>query len=405
MAANLKGRLARIRSLGLVKAAELGGAAPGQGENAPKPSPRLRARPSFLEGWERVADLAWSRVLHYGTSLPESLDPSVFAPLARGPRGAPAGLAPLPEAAGRIEAERLRFFDLETTGLSGGTGTIAFLAAVGRSEEGGFELTQLFLEDFPGERAFIEALLALLEGGVIVSYNGRAFDMPLLRTRCVMNAVAPPSPAHVDALFASRRLWKRVHGGASLGLLEREVLGVEREEDIPGALIPEAWLRFARTGDNPLLRLVMSHNADDVVSLARLVARAQSVFDDPRSRLGRSDVDRYGLGRTLLAAGREEEGLELLEAAAGDGDEAAGLSLSRRYRRERRVEDCLRVAATMPAAYRCAVEKANLYERLAGDLVEAARCAKESASLARTEPEREAARARIERIRRKLARK
>jgi uncharacterized protein len=398
VAANLKGRLARIRGLGLIKAAELGDAAPKS------KSPRKLERPSFLNSWERVGDLAWTRTLRYESPLKASLDPSVFAPLRRGRRNAPAGAAVTRYPPERIQAERLRFFDLETTGLSGGTGTLAFLAAVGRIEGSSFELTQLFLEDFPGEGPFIGALLKLFgEGDVMVSYNGRAFDMPLLRTRCVMNAISPPEIAHLDALFAARRLWKRVHGGASLGLLEREVLGIEREEDLPGAMIPEAWLDFARTGDNPLMRLVLSHNADDVVGLARLVARLQSIFDDPRSRLARSDVDRAGLGRSLLGIGRPEVGEELLEAALGEGDEGAGLLLMRRYRIASRVEDCIRIESLMPSTFRSAVERAKLFERTAHDLEKAAFFAREALRLAPGEAEREAAARRLLRIERRTA--
>jgi uncharacterized protein len=401
LAANLKGRLARIRSLGLVKAAELGEA------DSKKALSSRRERPSCLNDWERLGDFAWTRVLRYESPLLASLDPAVFAPLRRGRRDAQAALPGEPGRQARIPVERLRFFDLETTGLSGGTCTLAFLAAVGRIEGGDFELTQLFLEDFPGEGIFIEALLKLFgEGDAMVSYNGKAFDMPLLRTRCVMNAMPPPRLAcHLDALFASRRLWRRVHGGASLGLLEREVLGIERAEDLPGAMIPEAWLDFARKGDNPLMRLVLSHNADDVIGLARLAARLQSIFDDPRSRLAQSDIDLAGLGRSLLAVGRLEEGEELLEAALGGGDEGAGLLLSRRYRAERRPRDAERVAGMLPSTYASALERAKSYERLLRDLPSAALWAREALRLAPGPTEREAAARRLLRIERRMARK
>ena len=345
--------------------------------------------------------MAWTRTFRLRDCLPASIDPAVFAPLRRA-RAAP---RPDSERPGRVPAERLRLFDLETTGLSGGTGTIAFLAAVGRLVDGEFALTQVFLEDYPGERAFLSAFLPLLEGGAIVTYNGKAFDLPLLRTRCVMNGIPAPEPRiHVDALFASRRLWRRVHGGASLGLLEREVLGIERLEDLSGAMIPEAWLSFARRGDSQVMSLVLSHNADDVVGLAGLLARVQAVFDDPRSRLARANVDRAGLGLGLLSAGRESEGEELLEAAAGDGDERAGLILAMRYRRVGRAEDYVRVADLMPRTYRCAVERAKACERLLGDLGAAARWAREAYRLASRESEREAAEARLARIEARIAR-
>jgi hypothetical protein len=399
MAGDLKGRLARIRKLGLVKAAEL-----GKSGRAPTLS-QPREKPSFLESWEKVGDFVWTRTVRFETPFPESLDPAAFAPLRRLGSASAAALTAKVEASERISSDRLLFFDLETTGLSGGTGTLAFLAAVGRIDAAGLALTQLFLEDFPGEGLFIEALLKLFgEDIVMVSYNGRAFDMPLLRTRCVMNAISPPAFPHFDALFASRRLWRRVHGGASLGVLEREVLGIERKEDLPGAFIPEAWLGFARTGDGPLMPLVLSHNADDVVALARLSARIQGVFDDPRSHAGRSDIDRAGLGRSLLAIGRIEEGEELLEAALGDGDERAGLLLSHRYRVARRVDDALRVVDMLPDTYRSAMEKALLYERLIRDPSTAAQWAKQACRMASGDAESEEAGRRLERLERRLAR-
>ena len=403
MAANLKGRLARLRELGLVKAAELGEAGSSPVPRRQTPVPR-RDPPAFLGGWTEVGDMAWARTLRFPDRLPDSIDPAVFAPLRRRGRGA---TVPSGAACGPVAKGQLRLFDLETTGLSGGTGTIAFLAAVGRVDDGDLAVTQVFLEDFPGEAAFLAHLLPLLagDGAAVVSYNGRAFDLPLLRTRCVMNGVAPPEPAaHIDALFACRRLWRRVHGGASLGLLEREVLGIERGEDLPGAMIPDVWLGFARQGDHPLMRLVLSHNADDVVGLSRLVARVQALFDDPSARVNSQGVDRFGLGRTLLAVGRGAEGEELLEAAAGDGDEAAGLLLSMRWRRAGRVADCLRVAAMLPGTHRCAVERAKLHERTLGDLTGAARWAGEALRLAPREADREAARARLARIGRKQGR-
>jgi uncharacterized protein len=404
MASNLKGRLARIKSLGLVKAKDLEGAeAPAKRTGSSPREAHKGERPDFLDGWTRKDEFLWSRILRYSWEMPSGIEPPLFAPLAssrrRSAEAARHGSPPMP---GRVAKEDLRFFDLETTGLSGGTGTIAFLAAVGRVGPEGFEIEQLFIEDFPGERAFVLAILGLLEGGVVATYNGKSFDLPLLRTRCVMNAV--PSPAHpqVDALFAARRLWKGVHGGASLELLGREVLGLEREEDIPGSMIPAVWLDYARTGEAPLMRLVMSHNADDVLALAKLVARMQAAFDSPGASLASRAIDRAGLGRMLLAAGREPEGEELLEAAAGDGDERAALFAARRYRLAGRVADSLRAERLLPRGYAASVERAKLYERLLGELSLAREWALEAMRLAPDTEERAAAERRLKRIRRKL---
>jgi uncharacterized protein len=404
MAGRLKGRLSRMRELGLVKASDLraGGGKEGAGRTAARGGGGQRSRgrdamPSFLDGWERVGEQAWARTLPKSGRLPDSIDAAPFARIAPGPPASAPGPAP-----GLVDSARLRFFDFETTGLSGGTGTIAFLAAVARREGDALAVRQFFLEDYPGEPAFLEALLAEFdEDAVVATYNGSSFDLPLLRTRCVMNGRRAPSRQHVDALFAARRLWRRVHGGASLALLEREVLGLEREADVPGAMIPGLYFSYLRTGDEPLMSIVMSHNADDVASLAALVARADSIFRDPRRQSGSSSVDRAGLGRSLVAVGREAEGEELLEAALGDGDEAAGLLLSRRYRRAGRVEDRGRVVDMLPESFRSAVERAKFCEHSARDLARALFWAERSLELAPGDAEAQAARARIERLRRK----
>lgn len=407
MAGNLKGRLSRLRAGERIRER----AEAGQAEAlSSRPAAAGRGRPDFLEAWDEAGDFVWTRCLTRPNPLPLSIDPGPFAPLHRKDR--PSGDESV--SAARIAAERLRFFDLETTGLSGGTGTIAFLASVGKVEEDGlFSLSQVFLEDFPGEGCFVGIVLGLLgekpgflgADPVIVSYNGKAFDLPLLRTRCVMTGNhLPPSNAQVDALFAARRLWRRVHGGTSLGLIESEVLGVDRGADLPGSMIPEVWLAFARGERNPLMPLVLSHNASDVVGLAKVVARIASVFDAPLSYAESGDIDRAGLGRTLLAIGREEEGEALLAAAARGGDERAALLLFRRLRLASRPDEALVLDAFLPESYSAAVERSKLYERGGQDIDEAIRWANEAHSRAGSEDESAAARRRIERLARKSAR-
>jgi uncharacterized protein YprB with RNaseH-like and TPR domain len=389
VAANLKARLTRLRGLGLVK-----------NESGAK---GIDVPPSFLSDWERVADLLWTRTLRFPSKLGTSLniEPFLARCTTRLPdraRGKFRGVISIPRA-------EFRFFDLETTGLSGGTGTVAFLAAVGREDEESFAVKQFFLEDYPGESGFVESLAAELRGRIVVTYNGRAFDLPLLRTRCVMNALAPPELTDIDALYCARRLWSRVHGGASLGLLEREVLGIEREEDVPGSAIPDIWFEYLRRGDHPLMRIVMSHNASDVASLASLVERAGRAFAEPGKLAASSAIDRAGLGRILLSVGRGLEGEELLEASAGDGDEAAGLFLSRRYRRDGRVDDRRRVLAMLPTTtYPSCVERAKFYEHAMRDFDTALSWARAAEALTEGDRESEAISARLERLERKAAR-
>jgi uncharacterized protein YprB with RNaseH-like and TPR domain len=356
---------------------------PGEGKS--------RAIPQCLAGWERAEDMVWIRDLRRMVEFPKAIDPLPFSSLSSLRRAAaaraavsqgspvPPPRAPIMESAGipllseePIPAESLRFFDLETTGLSGGSGTLAFLAALGRMDRGRLEIRQFFLEDFPGERTWLDILMkSIPPDSVLVSYNGRAFDMPLFRARCVMNGIRPFEMRHIDALPCSRRLWRRIYGGASLGLLEGELLGVDRREDLPAENIPEVWFSFLRNGDAPLMSAVMSHNADDIESLARLVASISVLFENPTTMASPPPVDLGSLGRTLLAMGRIDEGASILWTALENGDENAGLRLSKQYRRAGRQKERRRLLESLPMTFRSCVERAKFHEHTERDWVEA----------------------------------
>lgn len=176
------------------------------------------------------------------------------------------GLAPLGEWA---------FLDLETTGLAGGAGTLGFLVGLGAFVEGRFRLRQYFLRDPAEEAGMLHALQEDLErAGGFVTFNGRAFDMPLLEMRYQLGLrrrwrlTAQPQ---LDLLFPSRRLWRRGLPDCRLGTLEGQVLGVARTEaDVPGALIPGMYQDYLRTGDASELGRVIYHNAQDILSLVGL---------------------------------------------------------------------------------------------------------------------------------------
>ena len=172
-----------------------------------------------------------------------------------------------------LAAERLLFLDTETTGLAGGTGTYAFLVGAGWIEGDVFVVVQHFMRDLDEEPALLAALAPLLErAGGVVTFNGAGFDLPLLETRFVLARRRwPATLPHLDLLRPSRRVWTGCFDDCRLGTLERDVLGLAREEDVPGALIPSLyfdWLRRRRAA--PLAR-VFAHNRDDVLSLAALV--------------------------------------------------------------------------------------------------------------------------------------
>ncbi|MGE0449492.1 MAG: ribonuclease H-like domain-containing protein [Vicinamibacterales bacterium] len=212
---------------------------------------RRRVPPDARHGRSCVADFA--EAIH--TGMPES---TLLAP----------GGAALP----------LLFFDLETTGLSGGAGTHAFLVGCGWFDaDGGFVTEQHLLVDYASERGML-ALVArdLTRGGAIVSFNGKSFDAPVLESRYAFHRLAFPVQGrpHLDVLHPSRRFWGGVdEEGCSLGVLERRVLGATRVGDVAGAEIPSRYFRFVRTGDASVLSEVLEHNRVDLLSLAGVTAR------------------------------------------------------------------------------------------------------------------------------------
>jgi uncharacterized protein YprB with RNaseH-like and TPR domain len=219
-----------------------------------------------------------------------------------------------------LEPTDLLFLDTETTGLAGGTGTLAFLVGLGYWGKESFEVVQYFVPDYPEEMA----LLHLLEEKIgdlpsLVTYNGKAFDIPLLRSRFVqirggMGARLTEVP-HLDLLHPSRRLWKRRLGNCSLTNLELEILGFEREDDVPGWEIPQIYFRFLSEGDVGQLPTVFLHNQYDLISLAQLAVRACQLYREPLGDRSLPGTDLYSLARSLEIDGIPGAALEVLEEA------------------------------------------------------------------------------------------
>jgi len=204
---------------------------------------------------------------------------------------------------GRIPVpEDLLFFDLETTGLSGGAGTIAFLAAFGRfvspnalkpaSGNASLVITQYLLLDYPGEVDFIERAVADLSPAefspaapLVASYNGKCFDSQILKNRCLLNRIRLPEYHQADLLHPSRRLWKTILSDCSQATIETQILGLDRTGDISGALAPEIWFSFLRGGGSAdsvrELLSVCDHNARDVAGLATLFLALGKIAEDP----------------------------------------------------------------------------------------------------------------------------
>ena len=176
--------------------------------------------------------------------------------------------------------DRAVFLDTETTGLAGGTGTYAFLVGVGRFEGGSFVLRQYFMRDYDEEEPMLAPLADLFRNaGGVVTYNGKSFDIPLLQTRFVTARIRIDleEVPHLDLLHVARRLWRARLGDCSLSNVEREVLGVVRQGDIPSYLIPQVYFDYVRSRDARRLRPVFYHNEQDILSLVGLASHASQL--------------------------------------------------------------------------------------------------------------------------------
>jgi uncharacterized protein YprB with RNaseH-like and TPR domain len=228
-----------------------------------------------------------------------------------------------PGQARTLDLARTAFLDTETTGLSGGTGTVAFLVGVGRVEGDAFVVRQYGLRDYPEEPALLKALAADLDDLPLVTFNGKAFDWPLLLTRFSLHRLKVRERGHLDLLPQARRLWAGSLPSHSLATLERHVLGVEREHDLPGSEIPAAWFHYVRTGAAGLVARAFRHNETDVVSMLALLARVGAVLDGAAASLTACPRDHLGTARLLLEHGQTSRARRCLEAGlalAGGAD-------------------------------------------------------------------------------------
>jgi len=222
----------------------------------------------------------------------------------------------------RAHPTKWAFLDTETTGLAGGTGTYAFLIGVGSIDAEGFRLRQFFMRDY-GEEASLLARLTehLAQFDVLITYNGKAYDQPLLETRFRMSRARHPFDRleHLDLLFGARRLWRLRLESCRLVDLENQILGVERQGDLPGEMIPYYYFDYLRSQQAFRLVPIFHHNAIDILSLACLTAIVPLAFRAPEEAAVRHGADLVGLARWLRAAGRDEEALRLLRRAVNLG--------------------------------------------------------------------------------------
>ena len=249
---------------------------------------------------------------------------------------------------------RTVFIDLETTGISGGAGTVAFLVGCGYFDLGAFQVRQFLLTSYTSERALLSAVADFFDAtDLIVTYNGKSFDVPVMETRWLFHRMEMPLDGvpHFDTLHAARRLWKMradaaTDGGCRLTTLERALFEVRRVGDVPGFEIPSRFFRFLRSGDPRPLEPVLEHNRLDLVSLAAVTARAARLVHEGAQ--GCPDCTQaLALGRVYERAAAFDRAESCYRRASESRDsEVRGESLYRlglRYRRERRYVEAAEV--------------------------------------------------------------
>jgi len=298
-----------------------------------------------------VVDRTWPADVSHGRRRVESYAPDPLSPLSLfDPRLADCA----------SWSDRVVFFDIETTGLSGGAGMLPFLVGCGWfNQDASFTVRQFLLAGPAGERAVLDELERVFHAAsLVVTYNGRTFDVPVMDMRWAFHRLETPTLGlpHFDMLPPARRLWapprgaektaesawERDSSSCTLSALERSVLGFHRLDDVPGIEIPARYFRFLRTGDASIVDGVLEHNRHDLISLAALMSHALWLAREGPEAC-REPREQMGLGRLYERASDEPRALRAYEfAAKGDDLDTRRHALARLamlMRREDRHED------------------------------------------------------------------
>ena len=279
-----------------------------------------------------------------------------------------------------VDPTRILYLDTETTGLSGGAGTLVFQIGLGRLTPEGFRIDQRMIRDYPEERALLEATAeALADCDVICTFNGRTFDLPLLRSRMILQRlpVADLDKPHIDLLHIARRVFKLRLQQCNLGRLEEKLLGIRREDDLPGSEVPERFFTYLRTGRFELLEDVLRHNEQDIASLCVLLNHMASLYHQP---------EQLTFGEDLLSMGNGLERYQHPEEARycwslvpqGPAHAQSRLQLAASYRRSGDREAAVKIWQDLARHHEGGIEPwvelAKYYEHTARDLPRALSC-------------------------------
>ncbi len=265
------------------------------------------------------------------------------------------------------------FLDTETTGLAGGTGTLAFLIGLGWFENETFVTRQIFARDFSEERASLSFLLEMArDKGFIVTFNGKAFDVGLLSTRFVLNRLPDllAGMPHLDLLHPSRRLLGHRLDNSRLMTLEKEILGIHRDGDIPGSEIPQRYFDWLRNRDARFMVDVFEHNRLDVISMAILTLHLAEMLKFDYDITTARHFDLLAVSRLFLDRGDSSGAMIILESLINlensDVASEARRTLSLIYKRSGRWSDAVRIWESIlmddPGNYFAAEELAKWFE-------------------------------------------
>src|SRR5438105_1883854 len=292
------------------------------------------------------------------------------------------------------DPEKWLFLDTETTGLAGGTGTYAFLIGLAWWDARGLQVEQFFMRDFAEEHSLLQELSQrVAERPVLVTFNGKSFDWPLLENRFTMtrSIAVPKLAAHLDLLHPARALWKLRLGSVRLVELERYVLdaprlGWHRENDVSSALIPQFYFDYLRGGPAEPLAAVVRHNQMDLRGLAALFGKINTLLAEPADSANEIEsLDLFGLSRFLQRRGDADRAHSACAQALAIGLPAEfrpkarrdlALMAKRRGEHERAAEIWLDMVADLHEGIHACEQLAIYYERHAKDLAKAAQFAK-----------------------------
>ncbi len=313
-----------------------------------------------------------------------------------------------------VDPRRVVFFDSETTGLAGGTGTIPFMLGFGWFAGEAFAARIFVLLNLDREAEFLEAVGRFLEEqdfAAVVTYNGKAFDMPLLETRCILQRRRPPFQdlPHLDFLFPARTIWRNTFDSRKLGYLGEMLLGLSREDDVDGADIPALYFSFLRSRAFSLLEPVVEHNAMDLVGLAAVVLLGALYLDDHSLTGDGGEI--FGLGRLCERAGLLERAEELYKAAreSSSRDDVSALAarrLSVLLKKKRLYDEALELWQQLAAGHdaRAQRELSVHFEHRERDFVTALRYVEQAIDEGGLTPARQREmEKRLQRLRKKIA--